>query len=188
MRITICMKLPGRLTRAASRRLRGDRRAASNEGAHTLRMFASLFFAAAVAAKKVPDFLPNAAASKIVTVTARGPGRASVVVMTEALATKESGPKETVKAFGEVYAFSPATFAVHRDEPTMITFWNLQGDDEHDFMLMDDRDQVLMKITLAALKKTAFVFTFHREGVFRFTCTLHLPEMAGQIIVSPPPR
>ncbi|HYS52931.1 MAG TPA: cupredoxin domain-containing protein [Thermoanaerobaculia bacterium] len=149
-------------------------------------MFAPLLFAAAVAAKKVPDFLPNAAASKIVAVTARGPSRASLVVMTEALATKESGPKETVKAFGEVYAFSPATLAVHRDEPTLITFWNLQSDDEHDFMLIDDRDQVLMKVTLPPLRKASWVFTFRREGVFRFTCTLHLPEMAGQIIVAPP--
>ena len=50
----------------------------------------------------------------------------------EAIATKESGPPETVRAFGEVYAFDPATFAVRRDEPTEIVFWNLQGDDEHD--------------------------------------------------------
>jgi plastocyanin len=148
-------------------------------------MFASLLLAAAVAAKKTPDFLPNAVASRAVTVAARGPARATVVVMTEAVAIKESGPKETVKAFGEVYAFSPSTFAVHRDEPTLITFWNLQGDDEHDFMLMDDRDHVLMKITLPPLKKTPYVFTFHREGLFRFTCTLHLPEMSGQVIVLP---
>jgi len=151
-------------------------------------MLASIAFAAAVAAKKVPDFLPNAAASKIVTVATRGLAGATVTVMTEAIAIKESGPKETVKAFGEVYAFSPATFAVHRNEPTLVTFWNLQGDDEHDFMLMDDRNQVLMKVTLPPLKKSDYIFSFHREGLFRFTCTLHLPEMSGQVLVLPPSR
>jgi len=149
-------------------------------------MFAWLFLAAAVSAKKVPDYLPNAAASKIVFVTTRGTARASVIVMTEAVAIKETGPKETVAAFGEVYEFSPSTFAVHRDEPTLITFWNLQGDDEHDFMLADDHNQVVMKVTLAPLKKTSWIFTFHRDGLFRFTCTLHLPEMSGQVLVLPP--
>ena len=151
-------------------------------------MLESIVFAAAVAAKKVPDFLPNAAAAKIVSVSTRGLAGATVTVMTEAIAIKETGPKETVKAFGEVYAFSPSTFAVHRDEPTLITFWNLQGDDEHDFMLMDDHNQVLMKVTLPPLKKTSWIFTFHREGLFRFTCTLHLPEMSGQLLVFPPLR
>jgi plastocyanin len=150
-------------------------------------MFAALLFAVSLS-KKVPDFLPNAAASKTVTVVARGPATASLVVMTEAVAIKETGPKETVKAFGEVYAFSPPTFAVHREEPTLITFWNLQGDDEHDWMLMDDHNNVLMKITLPPLKKTPYIFTFHREGVFHFTCTLHLPEMSGQVLVFPPSR
>jgi plastocyanin len=150
-------------------------------------MFAALLFATAVA-KKVPDFLPNAAASKTVTVAARGQAQKSIVILTEAVAIKETGPKETVKAFGEVYAFSPTTLAVHLDEPTLITFWNLQGDDEHDVMLMDDHNNVLMKVTLPPLKKTAWIFTFHREGVFTFTCTLHLPEMSGQVLVFPPSR
>lgn len=150
-------------------------------------MFAALLFATAVA-KKVPDFLPNAAASKTVSVAARGQAQKSIVILTEAVAIKETGPKETVKAFGEVYAFSPTTVAVHRDEPTLITFWNLQGDDEHDVMLMDDHNNVLMKVTLPPLKKTAYIFTFHREGVFTFTCTLHLPEMSGQVLVFPPSR
>src|SRR5882672_1260585 len=149
-------------------------------------MFASLLLAAAVTAKKIPDYLPNAAAAKIVSVALRGSARVTVIVLTEAIAIKESGPKETVAAFGEVYAFSPSTFAVHREEPTLITFWNLQSDDEHDFMLMDDRDHVMMKVTLPPLKKTSWIFTFHREGLFRFTCTLHLPEMAGQVLVLPP--
>jgi hypothetical protein len=34
------------------------------------------------------------------------------------VAIKETGPAQTVKQFGEVYAFSPDVFAVRRDEPT----------------------------------------------------------------------
>ena len=118
--------------------------------------------------------------------TIGGRARARVIVMTEALATKESGPKETVAAFGEVYAFSPDTIPLHRDEPTEITFWNLQSDDEHDFMLLNDRNAVLTKFKLPPLKKTTVVFTFHRDGIYRFVCTVHLPEMAGAITVAPP--
>ncbi|HYL59674.1 MAG TPA: hypothetical protein VEU51_12465, partial [Candidatus Acidoferrales bacterium] len=80
-------------------------------------------------------YLPDAAASKIVSVTAAGKADAEIVVMTQAVAIKESGPQATVAKFGEVYAFSPAFIAVRRDVPTMLTFWNLQPDDEHDFML-----------------------------------------------------
>jgi hypothetical protein len=39
---------------------------------------------------------------------------------------KETGPKPTVKTFGEVYAFSPTFIAVHPDQPTEFDFWNLQ--------------------------------------------------------------
>ena len=118
--------------------------------------------------------------------TIGGKPRARVVVMTEAIATKESGPKETVAAFGEVYAFSPTNVALHRDEPTEITFWNLQADDEHDFMLLDDRNKVLTQFKLPPLKKTTVVFTFHRDGVYRFVCTMHQPEMSGAITVASP--
>ena len=38
------------------------------------------------------------------------------------VAVKETGPKQTVEKFGEVYAFSPNFFAAHRDEPTRIRF------------------------------------------------------------------
>ena len=117
--------------------------------------------------------------------TIGGKARARVIVMTEALATKEGGPKETVAAFGEVYAFSPDTIPLHRDEPTEIVFWNLQSDDEHDFMLLNDRNAVLTKFKLPPLKKTTVVFTFHRDGIYRFVCTVHLPEMAGAITVVP---
>ena len=64
--------------------------------------------------------------------------------MTEGIAEKETGPKDTVEKFGELYAFSPDFIAVHRDEPTKIEFWNLQSDDEHDFALLDADLNVLM--------------------------------------------
>ena len=131
-------------------------------------------------------YLPDAAASRVVTITKDGAAEAGVTVLTDAVAIKETGPKETVRRFGEVYAFSPAFIAVHRDEPTMITFWNLQGDDEHDFMLADPHANVLMRVLLPPLKETAYVFTFHQEGIFPFYCTMHQPAMSGQILVLPP--
>jgi plastocyanin len=108
-----------------------------------------------------------------------------ITVLTEAVAIKETGPKETVARFGEVYAFAPSFVAVHRDEPTAIAFWNLQPDDEHDFMLVDPDLNVVMKVALPALQKTSYVFAFHREGLFTFYCTIHQPEMSGQILVLP---
>ena len=132
-------------------------------------------------------YLPNAQAAKIVSVAERGQPAARIIIQTHAVAVKETGPKETVRIFGEVYAFSPATIIVHRDEPTLVEFWNLQPDDEHDFMLADPDGNVLMKVSLPPLKKTTYVFTFHREGLFPFYCTVHQPEMSGQILVLPPP-
>ena len=79
--------------------------------------------------------------------------------MTPALVTKESGPPESVK--------------------------NLQGDDEHDFMLMDDRNHVVLQSKLPPLKKVTFIVTFHHEGLFPFFCTVHQPEMSGQVMVLP---
>jgi plastocyanin len=133
------------------------------------------------------DYLPNDAASKVVSVTNKeSAAEAGMTVLTQAVAIKETGPKETVARFGEVYAFAPSFIAVHRDEPTAISFWNLQGDDEHDFMLVDPDLTVLMKVTLPALRKTSYVFTFHQEGLFNFYCTMHQPGMSGQILVLPP--
>ena len=133
-----------------------------------------------------PDYLPNAVASKSVSVSKAGTTKAEMVVLTEGIATKETGPNETVSHFGEVYAFAPDFIAVHRDEPTRITFWNLQPDDTHDFMLVDEGQNVLMKVTLPPLVKTSYVFTFHREGLLSYYCTMHQPEMSGQILVLPP--
>jgi len=136
----------------------------------------------------VTTYLPNAENSKIVTVATTGQPAARVIVQTQAVAIKENGPKETVATFGEVYAFAPSTILVHRDEPTLIEFWNLQGDDDHDFMLMDPQWSVMMKVVLPALKKTSYIFTFHEEGLFNFSCVVHQPAMNGQILVLPPGR
>ncbi|HVN64530.1 MAG TPA: hypothetical protein VMT58_07815 [Candidatus Binataceae bacterium] len=142
--------------------------------------------AAAHAAKPSHYYLPAGAAAKIVSASASGSPQGEIIVVTQAVAIKESGPLETIKKFGEVYAFSPQFIAVHRDEPVMITFWNLQPDDDHDFALLDRDESVLMFEDLPPLKKTSFVFTFHREGLFDFKCMQHQPEMSGQILVLPP--
>ena len=134
------------------------------------------------------SYLPDAAASKVVTVTKTGSAEAAVTVLTRAVAIKETGPKETVSRFGEVYEFSPSFIAVHRDQPTLASFWNLQADDEHDFMLVDPRLHVLLHVMLPPLDETSYVFTFHEEGLFTFYCTMHQPAMSGQILVLPPQR
>jgi len=131
-------------------------------------------------------FIPDAAASRVVTVANEGGAAAGIVILTEAVAVKETGPKETIANFGEVYAFSPAFIAVHRDQPTQITLWNLQPDDYHDFMLEDRPGHALMHLRLEPLSKTSYVYTFHREGLFSFRCAVHQPEMSGQILVLPP--
>jgi len=135
-----------------------------------------------------PTYLPSATDAKIVSVSAAEAAEAGVTVLTEAVAIKESGPKETIDRFGEVYAFAPSFIAVHRDEPTAIAFWNLQADDEHDFMLADPHGHVLMHQVLPPLQETSYVFTFHQEGLFPFYCTMHQPAMSGQILVLPPLR
>jgi plastocyanin len=135
-----------------------------------------------------PSYLPDSAASRIVTITPTGEAAAAITILTEAVAIKETGPRATVARFGEVYAFAPAFIAVHRDEPTEISFWNLQPDDEHDVMLVAPGFQVLMKVVLPPLEKTTYVFTFHEEGLFALYCTMHQPAMSGQILVLPPGR
>jgi plastocyanin len=147
----------------------------------------AVLLGASLAAAQVPSFyLPSAANSRIVSVAPSGNAEAAVVVLTEGVAIKETGPKETVDRFGEVYAFSPSFIAVHRDQPTEISFWNLQPDDDHDLMLVDPEFNVLMFVDLPPLGKTSYVFTFHREGLFPFYCTMHQPAMSGQILVLPP--
>lgn len=131
-----------------------------------------------------PFFLPSGEAARIVKVTRNGKAHATITVLTEAVAVKESGPKATVKKFGEVYAFSPAFIAVRRDQPTRIEFWNLQPDDEHDVALVKD-SKVLMYVELPPLTKTSLVFVFHKQGEFDFKCLRHQPEMSGQILVLP---
>jgi hypothetical protein len=97
-----------------------------------------------------PSYLPEATASRIVTVAESGAPAAGVTVLTQAVAIKETGPEATVARFGEVYAFAPLFIAVHRDEPTEISFWNLQPDDDHDFMLVGPDSSVPMKVGLSS--------------------------------------
>jgi plastocyanin len=132
------------------------------------------------------DQLPSGAAEKVVSVTRSGAPPASLTVITEAIAIRETGPKETVEHFGEIYTFSPPLFVVHRDEATRITFRNLQPDDLHDFMLVDRSRNALMHIMLPPLRETSYTFSFHKEGLFNFYCTMHQPVMSGQILVLPP--
>ncbi len=131
------------------------------------------------------DYLPDATGSKIVTVSPSGEARSGLVVMTQALVTKEAGPRRALRAFGETYAFLPSTLVVRAEEPTRLTFWNLQNDDVHDFMLTDAEGDVLMKVTLPPLRRTSWVFTFHQAGLLHFYCTMHQPEMSGEVIVLP---
>jgi len=142
--------------------------------------------ATSLAEPQRPSFLPTGDATQIVTVTREGRAETAITVLTEALAVRETGPKLTVKRFGEVYAFNPSFIAVHRDQPTLIEFWNLQPDDEHDFALLGRESKDLMYVTLPPLEKLSFVFTFHEEGLFGFKCLRHQPEMSGQILVLPP--
>ncbi len=131
-------------------------------------------------------YLPSAEASRTVTVATNGTALANILIQTQRVAVKETGPKETVEKFGEVYAFSPNFFAVHREEPTKIRFWNLQPDDNHAFMLMSPRSQILMNSLLPPLQETAYFFTFHEEGLYTFVCSQHPNAMFGQILVLPP--
>ena len=146
----------------------------------------ALTVAAGASENHETTYLPDATASKAASVTQGGEAAANFTVLTRAVAIKETGPQETIEHFGEVYAFSPSVLIVHRDEPTEISFWNLQPDDEHDFMLADPQFNVLMRVMLSPLKKTTYVFRFHRDGVFPFYCTMHQPAMSGQILVLPP--
>src|SRR5512147_398338 len=52
-----------------------------------------------------PDYLPTGDALHALTLTNAAPAPATIVVLTQAVAIKETGPKETVARFGEVYAF-----------------------------------------------------------------------------------
>jgi plastocyanin len=131
-------------------------------------------------------YLPDAEASRVVSVTNAGPAITTILIQTHRAAVNETGPKEAIARFGEVYSFAPGFIAVHRDEATQIRFWNLQPDDNHDFMLVDPQSNVLMSVLLPPVQETSYVFTFHKEGLFTFYCAMHQPGMGGQILVLPP--
>ncbi|SRR5579875_2508077 len=142
-------------------------------------------FTAIPLARAEDGYLPTAAVSKIVSAAPDGMARAAVVILTEALPQGQPDPGEE-KTFGVLYVFSPRVVFVHREEPTSFSFWNLQSDETHDFMLTNGSGQVLMKMMLPELKKTTVTLTFHQEGLYTFYCTMHQPEMSGQIYVLPP--
>jgi plastocyanin len=143
-------------------------------------------FAASPAEREKNNYyLPGKDQSQVVSVSTAGEAQAEVIVLTEAIAIKETGPKQTIAKFGEVYAFAPSFIAVHEDEPTRLTFWNLQPDDDHDFMLADPDLNVMMHVKLKPLSKNSWVFNFHKQGLFPFYCSVHQPEMNGQILVLP---
>ena len=130
-------------------------------------------------------YLPDAASSRVVTVTKSGAAQAAITILTQAVAEKEEDEGGKIPVC-QIYAFNPAMIVVRRDEPTMISFRNYQADDEHDFMLVSPESNVLMFEPLPVLTETSYVFTFHQEGLFTFYCTIHQPEMTGQILVVPP--
>ena len=130
-------------------------------------------------------YLPNAADAKIVSAVPNGPSRTGVVILTTTQPAIQSDPQE-MKVFGVLYTFQPRVVFVYQDQPTSFSFWNLQSDQNHDFMLADPIGHVLMKMVLPQLKKTSITFTFHKEGLYTFYCTMHQPEMSGQIFVLPP--
>jgi hypothetical protein len=144
-------------------------------------------FAPGFPAQADDGYLPSPSASTVVSANPNGPARTGVVILTQPLPASELDPQER-KAFGVLYTFSPRVIFVYRDEPTSFSFWNLQSDENHDFMLADPAGQVLMKMVLPQLKKTAVTLTFHKEGLYTFYCTMHQPEMSGQIYVLPPDR
>ena len=43
-----------------------------------------------------------------------------------------------------------------------------------------------MNSALPPLKETAYLFTFHEEGLYSFVCSMHPNAMFGQILVLPP--
>jgi plastocyanin len=129
-------------------------------------------------------YLPSREDSRIVTVTKSGPASSGFTVITQAIAEKEY---ENGAQTCQIYAFVPSFIAVRRDEPTQISFRNYQADDDHDFMLVGpDSAKVLMFVSLPRLRETSYVFTFHKEGLFRVYCTMHQPDMSAQILVLPP--
>ena len=148
----------------------------------------SVFAASPAEREKNNYYLPGEAQSKVVSVSSDGEAEAEITVVTEEVASREHAPRNLIAKFGEVYAFAPSFIAVRRDQPTRLAFWNLQGDDEHDFMLADPDLNVMMHVKLKPLSKNSWTFTFHKEGLFTFYCAQHQPAMNGQILVLPASR
>jgi plastocyanin len=52
-------------------------------------------------------------------------------------------------------------------------------------MLADPELNVMMHVKLKPRSKNSWVFNFHKQGLFPFYCSVHQPEMNGQILVLP---
>lgn len=128
------------------------------------------------------DYLPSGAAPQIVSVSPQSAAKAQVIVLTVPFPSTDPSAKE-IAAFGELFAYSPRTIFVRRNEPTLFSFWNLQANQEHDFMLVGPHGKVLAHVDLPQLKKTKITLDFHQAGLFTFYCTMHQPYMTGQILV-----
>lgn len=128
------------------------------------------------------NYLPSGAATKVVSVSPQSAAKAHIVVLTVPLPSANPDAKE-IAAFGELFAYSPRTIFVRRDQPTLFSFWNLQPNEEHDFMLVAPDGRVLAHMELPQLKKTDITLEFHQAGLFTFYCTMHQPYMTGQIFV-----
>ena len=120
--------------------------------------------------------------SRIVSISRSGPASASIVLETLAVAVKEAGPKATVTEFGEVYAWSPAYFAVREGVPTKIRFWNPQPDDMHTFELLGPHSRRLMLVPLPPLAKRSYVFDSTTRGCTD-SCTRSMsPRWKGKFL------
>ena len=133
--------------------------------------------------------LPEGDDARILTVSKADEWAAGgVSILTQAVAVKETGPKETIAHFGEVYSFSPSFIVFRKDQPTIVRILNLQPDDEHDFAVLGSKGRVLMDVAVPPLSETIYRVTFHQEGLFDLKCLVHQPVMSGQILVLPPEK
>ncbi len=146
---------------------------------------AALLAAPPAMPEHAPDYLPDANAQRFLTVEKGGKPEQSLVMLTERVAVKETGPRQTVKTFGEVYAFSPAFLAVPRNKPVELLVLEPPARRRARRALPRADQTALMHWNLPPLSKTPFTYTFHEPGLYTLVCTMHRPEMTAQILVLP---
>jgi len=149
-----------------------------------------MVLAAHAATPHESSYLPDPAASQVVTVAARDSAEAAVTVLTQAVAVKETG--RVISRRG-----SPPWLP----EPALVDCGpELARANRHGGLFLRGRRAGSARGGVTAqhganaagaspaLQKTSYVLAFHREGLFNFYCTMHQPEMSGQILVLPPRR